>query len=89
VVMAHPTSVAHGLNLQSGGRAICWYTPTWNLEEYLQFVRRVYRQGQTRKVLNYQLIAEGTIDGFVYDTLLNKTKAQGNLLKHLRKYYAV
>ncbi len=49
-LLAHPVSVAHGLNLQKGGRAIIWHSLPWDLEHYIQFTRRIYRQGQKHKV---------------------------------------
>jgi SNF2 family DNA or RNA helicase len=89
VLLAHPTSVAHGLNLQSGGRAICWFTLTFNSEEYMQLVRRVYRQGQARKVLNYHLLAKDTIDDYVLKAVNEKDRVQRNMLQELKTYYQV
>ena len=84
VVLAHPTSVAHGLNLQAGGHTVVWYTLTWNLEEHIQFNARVWRQGQTSPhvVINY-LVAEDTIDERVLEVLRSKDTNQKSLLKAL------
>lgn len=89
VLLAHPTSVAHGLNLQSGGRALCWYSLTFNSEEYTQLIRRVYRKGQTRTVLNYHIIAQDTIDKHVFEVLTKKERVQQDLLSGLKAYYGV
>lgn len=32
VLLAHPSSCAYGLNLQTGGRHIIWFTPNWSFE---------------------------------------------------------
>lgn len=89
VLLVHPTSVAHGLNLQSGGRNLAWYSLTWNSEERDQLIRRIYRQGQAKKVFEYMLLAHGTIDYFMLKQLGEKDKVQSNLLQGLRDFYGV
>ncbi len=89
VLLVHPTSVAHGLNLQAGGRAICWFTQTFNLEEYHQLIRRIYRQGQGRRVFNYRITARKTIDGYLSQVLEDKDITQKSLLTGLKEYYEV
>lgn len=83
IVLAHPTSVSHGLNLQ-GGRHVCWYGLTWNLEEYDQFIRRVWRQGQTQRVICHSIIALDTVDVKVEGALRSKQKVQSALLERLK-----
>ena len=51
VMLAHPASAAHGLNLQAEGGGVVFYTVPWNLEMYDQFVGRVHRQGQIHQQL--------------------------------------
>jgi SNF2 family DNA or RNA helicase len=84
VLLAHPTSVAHGLNLQAGGHAVCWFSLTWNLEEYTQFNARVYRQGQERTVVIHHLLAEDTIDQRVAAVLADKDKRQRSIMEALK-----
>jgi SNF2 family DNA or RNA helicase len=87
VLLVHPTTVSLGLNLQSGGNAVCWYSLTWNLEEFDQTNRRVWRQGQQAKTCVIHMIAtEGTIDQRIADTLSNKDADQGRLFKALTDY---
>lgn len=86
VVLGHPTSVAHGLNLQAG-RAVIFHSLTWNLGEYEQFIRRVWRQGQTKRVFVHRIIARGTIDEAVVSALAGKARTQNALLKALKKQY--
>lgn len=85
VLLAHPASVAHGLNLQAGGHAVCWYTLTWSLEEYDQFNRRVYRQGQEKTVIVHHLIARDTVDERVVEVLQGKDRTQRGLLNLLKE----
>jgi SNF2 family DNA or RNA helicase len=84
VLLAHPTSVAHGLNLQSGGNAVCWFSLTWNLEEFDQFNARVWRQGQTKPVTFHYIVAVDTIDGDVLDALRHKARGQSALMNALK-----
>lgn len=86
VLLGHPQSIAHGLNLQEAGRAVIWYSLTWDLELYDQFVRRVWRQGQTGRVFVYRVLAEDTVDVAVLRAIRAKTKTQGALLDALRAY---
>jgi len=84
VLLAHPASVAHGLNLQAGGHAVCWFGLTWSLEEYVQLNARVYRQGQHRGVIIHHIIAKGTVDELVLDVLAQKDGAQTALFDALK-----
>jgi SNF2 family DNA or RNA helicase len=85
VLLAHPTSVAHGLNLQSGGNALVWYGLTWSQEEHQQMIARIWRQGQTKPCVVHYLIADGTIDEKVVQVLRDKTASQNALLNALKK----
>lgn len=88
LLLCQPASVQYGLNMQSGGHIIVWYTPTWNLEQYQQANARLHRQGQTRPVLCYRLIAEGTIDDRVVSAVGGKNAAQEALLALIREIHA-
>lgn len=84
VLIAHPASVAHGLNLQESGCAICWYGLTYNLEDYEQFIARLWRSGQKRGVVVHRIIADGTIDEAIVQTLASKDADQRAFLAALR-----
>lgn len=85
VLVCHPASVAYGLNMQSGGHIIVWYTTTWNLELYQQANARLYRQGQGRPVMLYHLTALGTVDERVMDALSGKTTIQDYLMNRIKE----
>lgn len=86
VLLAHPASAGHGLNLQKGGHIMVWYTlPNWDLELYQQANARLYRQGQNQNVLIYHLIAKGTIDEDMIMALDRKKVTQQNLIDALRR----
>ncbi len=92
VMLAHPASAGHGLNLQAGGNIIVWFGLTWSLELYLQAIARLYRQGQDKSVIVHHLIAEGTIDEDVMRALAGKDVSQKALLEavkaRIEKYQA-
>lgn len=72
VMLAHPASAGHGLNLQTGGNIIMWFGLTWSLELYQQANGRLHRQGQKENVIIHHLIAKGTMDESVMKVLKNK-----------------
>jgi SNF2 family DNA or RNA helicase len=84
LLLAHPASAGHGLNIQNGGSLIVWFGLTWSLENYLQFNARLHRQGQTKPVRIIHIVAEGTIDERVLNVLNSKGKTQSDLLSALR-----
>lgn len=84
MLLVHPASVGHGLNLQDGGSIEIWYTlPNWNLELYLQANARLDRQGQKNTVRIYHIIAKGTIDVEMQASLESKNVTQSALLAAL------
>lgn len=76
VLLAHPASAGHGLNLQYGGRVIIWSTLTYNYEFFAQGNARLARQGQTGNVQIYYFIASGTIEERVVSALTKKSNEQ-------------
>lgn len=62
VMLLHPASAGPGLNLQDGGHTVLWYTPTDNLEHWIQLNGRVDRMGQKHPVTIYELLTKGTRD---------------------------
>jgi SNF2 family DNA or RNA helicase len=83
VLIAHPASAGHGLNLQHGGRHLVWFGPPWSLELYLQMNGRLHRQGQERPVMIHHLIATGTVDETIMAVLSGKNASQQRLLDAL------
>lgn len=70
MLLLHPASAAHGLNLQFGGHIGVWFGLTWSLELYLQAIDRLHRQGQESDFVIWHLImARGTADEAMFETL--------------------
>lgn len=84
VMLAHPASAGHGLNLQAGGNLIVWFGQTWSLELYQQFNARLYRQGQKNHVIINHLILQGTHDEDVIRALKSKDKKQNALMDSIK-----
>lgn len=84
ILLAHPASAGHGLNLQDGGSIIIWFGLTWSLELYLQANARLQRQGQKDVVRIYRILSKNTIDEKVVQVLNGKHITQEELLRRLR-----
>lgn len=84
MLLAHPASAGHGLNLQAGGSLCVWFGLNWSLELYQQFNARLHRQGQTKPVRIVHIVAKGCIDERVLKVLNNKDVVQSKLLNALK-----
>jgi SNF2 family DNA or RNA helicase len=84
ILLAHPASAGHGLNLQQGGSMIIWFAMNWSLELYQQFNARLHRQGQDKPVRIVHMVVNKTIDERVMSVLASKDKSQSALLEALK-----
>jgi hypothetical protein len=84
VLLAHPASAGHGLNLQDGGHQIVWFGLPWSLELYQQANARLHRQGQRHPVVIHHLLAEDTMDESVLRALRLKGDGQSALLEAVK-----
>ena len=84
VMLMHPASGGHGLNLQQGGHIALWYSCNWSLELYQQFNARLARQGQKSIVTINRLIAKGTEDESVIKALDGKASTQNALMEAVK-----
>lgn len=85
MLLVHPKSAAHGLNLQHGGCNAVWYGLPWSLEDYIQLNKRLHRSGQKHPVMIHHLVIAGTIDEDALATLAGKNDVQESLLNALKK----
>ena len=86
MLLCHPASTGHGLNLQEGGHIIVWFGLSWSLELYQQANARLQRPGQKAGVVIHHLATEGTLDERVMRVLAGKTTTQDALLEALKGY---
>lgn len=84
VMLAHPASASHGLNLQEGHTCALWFSLNWSLELYQQFNKRLHRQGRKYPVVIGHLIAQGTEDETVKAALDRKGNTQDILMDAVR-----
>ena len=84
VLLAHPASVAYGLNLQQGGSDVVWFGLNWSLELYQQANARLHRQGQEHTVFIHHLAVAGSVDEDVMSALSAKGDCQARLLEALK-----
>jgi SNF2 family DNA or RNA helicase len=85
LLLVQPQAAAHGLNLQFGGSAICWYTLTYSLEDYIQLIKRLHRQGQKNTVRNYMLTVKNSMDTELARVLSDKDATQESVFNALLK----
>lgn len=89
ILLAHPQSAGHGLNLQDGGNILVFFGHNWNLEDRLQIIERIgpmrqKQSGYDRPVWIYNIIARRTVDKIVIDRVDGKKSVQDLLLENLK-----
>ena len=84
LLLVHPKSAGHGLNLQHGGCHIVFLSLPWSLELYEQTVGRLHRSGQTRDVWVYVMLTDKTIDERIWAALHDKRAVSDVALEELK-----
>ena len=84
LLLVHPKSAGHGLNLQHGGCHMVFLSLPWSLELYEQTVGRLHRSGQTRDVWVYVMLADKTIDERIWAALHNKRAVSETAIEELK-----
>jgi SNF2 family DNA or RNA helicase len=90
LLLAHPASAGHGLNLQDGGNVLVFFGVDWNLEEHMQIIERIgptrqMQAGHNRVVFIYRIIARDTVDELVLERLDGKREIQDILLSAMKR----
>lgn len=85
MLVMHPASGGHGLNLQLGGASIIVFVgPIYSLDQHDQLIARLYRQGQVNGVVVHYLMARDTIDERIMEIIEKKDAGQNALLNALK-----
>jgi SNF2 family DNA or RNA helicase len=84
LLLIHPKSAGHGLNLQHGGCKMVFVSLPWSLELYEQTVGRLHRSGQKHDVWVYLLLTNKTIDERIWDALKDKRALSDIALEELK-----
>jgi hypothetical protein len=82
----HPRSVGTGLNLQYGGCNQVWIGPDWSYLSKRQTIGRLHRRGQEKPVQIDIIVAEGTADEVVLDSVMKKEATAKDFAKSLDAY---
>lgn len=84
VLIAAPSAMGHGINLQHGSsRTVVWYTHTFDWAQRAQFNARLVRSGQSKVVSIVSLVADAGIDRVVLNTLAAKHSGEQAILETL------
>jgi len=84
LLLIHPKSAGHGLNLQHGGCHMVFVSLPWSLELYEQTVGRLHRGGQRHAVWVYVMLTEKTIDERIWAALHEKRAVSDIAMKELK-----
>ena len=84
LLLVHPKSAGHGLNLQHGGHHIVFLSLPWSLELYEQTIGRLHRSGQQHAVWCYILLTHDTIDEKIWGALHDKRTLSDIALEALK-----
>ena len=84
LLLAHPKSAGHGLNLQFGGCHMVFLSLPWSLELFEQTIGRLHRSGQRHAVWVYVLLTEDTIDERIFSSLHDKQSIAAIAMEALR-----
>lgn len=90
VLLAHPASAGHGLNMQDGGNILVFFGMTFNLEHYMQIIERIgplrqKQSGHDRPVYLYHIIARDTFDEVAMDRVNGKRSVQDAVLAYMER----
>ncbi len=84
LLLVHPKSAGHGLNLQFGGCKIIFLSLPWSLELYEQTVGRLHRSGQKHDVWCYIMLTNKTIDEKIWGALHDKRAISDIAMEELK-----
>ena len=84
LLLVHPKSAGHGLNLQHGGCRMVFLSLPWSLELYEQTVGRIHRSGQAHDVWVYVLLTNDTVDEKIWGALHDKRAVSDIALEALK-----
>lgn len=91
ILLAHPASAGHGLNLQDGSNIIAFFSHNWNLEEFQQIIERLgptrqMQAGHDRPVFIHHIIARGTVEEDVMSRMEGKASTQTLLMRAMKRH---
>jgi hypothetical protein len=85
MLVAHPASAGHGVNLQYGSDTIVWFSLPWSAELFTQANARLARQGQRHTVTVHILLSADKIDRIALRVVRQRLVEQSTMIKQLRE----
>jgi hypothetical protein len=84
ILVAAPSAMGHGINLQLGSsRTVVWYTQTFDWAQRAQLNARLVRSGQTKTISIISLVADLGIDRAALTALAKKESGEQAVLAAL------
>lgn len=83
ILLLHPRSAGHGLNLAKGGCKMLWLGPVWSRDLFEQTIGRLWRRGQLSAVEVVVLLGGGTIDEMIVARVEGKEEYEVLFKQHL------
>lgn len=84
MLLAHPASAGHGVNLQQGSDTLVWFSLPWSAELFQQANARLARQGQQGTVSIHILLSRDRVDEVALRALRGRTADQEALITALQ-----
>lgn len=90
MLLAHPKSAGHGLNLQDGGNILVFFGQWWDLEEHDQIIERIgpmrqKQSGHDRPVYLHYILVADSVDEIVMERRESKRDVQDLLMEAMRR----
>ena len=86
LLLVHPKSASHGLNIQYGGCRLVWLSPVWSADQWDQTVRRLRRRGQpSDTVWRYTLMVENSVERLILERHTTKMDNASSFIEHIKK----
>jgi SNF2 family DNA or RNA helicase len=85
MLVLHPASAGHGLNLQHGTNVCLYYSLPFSYEQWHQSWGRLHRRGQTRPVSALRFERPNSVDQDVWNKVQGKRAKLSDFLDHMRR----
>lgn len=86
LLLLHPQSGGHGLNLQYGSHTMVIFSASFSYEHMAQTMGRIDRSGQVHPVVFHHIRALDTVDDLLAAVLEKKERNQASLLQMVKDY---
>jgi hypothetical protein len=83
MLVAHPASAGHGINLQHGSDTCVWFSLPWSSELYQQAIARLARQGQKSTVSIHIMLTRERIDEIALKVVTQRISDERRLVAAL------